>query len=65
MSEHGGARPGAGRPRREVPRATLSVRLEPKTLDYLREAAAARGMSQAELVTELVRRLRAADRPQH
>jgi len=52
----GGARPGAGRKPRAVPREAVTVRLEPEDAARLRDLCEAAGQSQADWITGKIRR---------
>jgi len=54
----GGARKGAGRKPRDTPREAITVRIEPQDADKLRYLCNARQMSQADWITEKIRRSR-------
>jgi len=54
----GGTRKGAGRKPRDTPREAITVRLEPQDADKLRGLCNAREMSQADWITEKIRRSR-------
>jgi predicted HicB family RNase H-like nuclease len=61
MSEkpaRGGAREGAGRKARDTPRKAITVRLEPEDVARLRDLCKARGVSQADWITEKIRKFR-------
>jgi hypothetical protein len=54
----GGARQGAGRKPREIPREAITVRLEPQDATKLRDLCKARNVSQATWVTDKIKRSR-------
>lgn len=54
----GGARKGAGRKPRDTPREAITVRLEPQDADKLRDLCQAREVSQADWITDKIRRAR-------
>ena len=54
----GGKREGAGRKPLETPREAITVRLEPQDVAKMRNLCAAREMSQADWITEKIRRSR-------
>lgn len=54
----GGKRDGAGRKSRDVPREAITVRIEPQDAANLRGLCQAREMSQADWITEKIRRER-------
>lgn len=54
----GGKREGAGRKPRKTPREAITVRLEPQDAAKLRGLCKARGVSQADWITEKIRRSR-------
>ncbi len=56
--KRGGAREGAGRPQRDTPREAITVRLEPQDAAKLRDLCAARELSQADWITDKIRRSR-------
>jgi len=58
MSKRGGKREGAGRKPRTVKTVAITVRVDPPVADKFREVCEARGLSQAEQVTEWVKRAR-------
>lgn len=55
---HGGKREGAGRKPRSEPREAVTVRLEPKHAEKFRAICEAKGHSQAEQITEWIKRAR-------
>jgi hypothetical protein len=54
----GGARAGAGRKPRETPREAVTVRLEPPDAAKLRDLCKAREISQADWITDKIRKAR-------
>lgn len=54
----GGAREGAGRKPRDIPREAITVRLEPQDAAKLRDLCVARKLSQADWITEKIRKSR-------
>jgi len=56
MSGHGGKRKGAGRKPRLEPRKAVTVRLEPEHAEIFRKICDAKGRSQAEQITEWIKR---------
>jgi hypothetical protein len=54
----GGARLGAGRKPRDTPREAITVRLEPQDAAKLRDLCKAREVSQADWITDKIRRSR-------
>jgi len=54
----GGAREGAGRKTRETPREAITARLEPEDAARLRLLCAASGKSQADWITDKIRKAR-------
>lgn len=54
----GGNRKGAGRKPRDTPREAITVRLEPQDAAKLRDLCKAREVSQADWITEKIRRSR-------
>ena len=54
----GGKREGAGRKPRPVPREAVTVRLEPEHAEKFRKLCEAKGRSQAEQITEWIKRAR-------
>ena len=54
----GGARKGAGRKPRDATREAITVRLEPQDAGKLRDLCAVREVSQADWITEKIRRSR-------
>jgi hypothetical protein len=54
----GGAREGAGRKPRDRPREAITVRLETQDAAKLRDLCAAREISQADWITDKIRRSR-------
>jgi predicted HicB family RNase H-like nuclease len=52
---HGGARKGAGRKPRTIPRKAITVRLEPQDADKLRERCQAEELSQANWIAKQIR----------
>jgi hypothetical protein len=52
----GGARKGAGRKPRTIPRKSITVRLEPQDADRLRELCLSEEMSQANWIAKRIRR---------
>jgi len=54
----GGAREGAGRKPRDAPREAITVRLEPQDAAKLRDMCAARELSQADWITDKIRKSR-------
>lgn len=59
-TSHGGRRPGAGRPSRDNPKQSLTVRLEVDNYDWVASAAKASGVSKSALVDELIAEKRRA-----
>lgn len=57
-SHRGGKREGAGRKPRETPREAITVRLEPQDAGKLRDLCKARNVSQAEWVTDKIKKAR-------
>jgi len=57
-ARRGGAREGAGRKPRDTPRESITVRLEPQDAAKLRDLCAAREVSQADWITDKIRRSR-------
>ena len=57
-AQRGGARTGAGRKQRDSPREAITVRLEPKDATKLRDLCKARELSQADWITEKIRKSR-------
>ncbi len=55
-SKRGGIRPGAGRPPREIPRASINMRVEPDVMDRFKAICKETGLSQSELFSRWVRR---------
>jgi hypothetical protein len=55
---HGGKREGAGRKPRPVAREAVTVRLEPELVEKFRKLCTAKGRSQAEQITEWIKRAR-------
>ena len=53
---HGGARKGAGRKPRTIPRKAITVRLEPQDADKLRELCQTEQLSQANWIANQIRR---------
>ena len=53
---HGGARKGAGRKPRMIPRKAITVRLEPQDANRLRELCQTDGLSQANWIAKQIRR---------
>jgi hypothetical protein len=51
----GGARKGAGRKPRTIPRKSITVRLEPQDADRLRELCRSEEMSQANWIAKQIR----------
>jgi len=45
---------GPGRPRREIPRVPVTVRLEPEVANELRRLCKEQGISQSKLITNLL-----------
>jgi len=58
MSGHGGKRKGAGRKPRLEPRKAVTVRLEPEHAENFRKLCEAKERSQAEQITEWIKRAR-------
>jgi hypothetical protein len=54
----GGKREGAGRKPRSTPREAITVRIEPQDAAKLRNLCAAREMSQADWITDKIRKSR-------
>jgi predicted HicB family RNase H-like nuclease len=54
----GGKREGAGRKPRDTPREAITVRLEPQDAAKLRDLCAAQEVSQADWITDKIRRSR-------
>lgn len=54
----GGARKGAGRKPRDTAREAITVRLEPQDAAKLRDLCKAREVSQADWITDKIRRSR-------
>jgi len=54
----GGNRKGAGRKPRDTPREAITVRLEPQDVAKLRDLCKARELSQADWITDKIRRSR-------
>jgi len=54
----GGKRKGAGRKPRSEPREAVTVRLEPEHAEKFRKLCTAKGRSQAEQITEWIKRAR-------
>lgn len=54
----GGAREGAGRKPRDTPREAITVRLESQDAAKLRDLCAARELSQADWITDKIRKSR-------
>jgi len=54
----GGAREGAGRKPRDTPREAITVRLEPQDAAKLRDLCKALEVSQADWITDKIRRSR-------
>lgn len=54
----GGARPGAGRKPRDTPREAITVRIEPQDAAKLRDLCKARELSQADWITDKIRKSR-------
>ena len=52
---HGGARKGAGRKPRTIPRKAITVKLEPQDANRLRELCHAEEMSQANWIANQIR----------
>ena len=52
---HGGARKGAGRKPRTIPRKAITVRLEPQDADRLRVLCRSDQMSQANWIAKQIR----------
>jgi hypothetical protein len=57
-AQRGGARTGAGRKPRDTPREAITVRLEPQDAAKLRDLCKAREMSQADWITDKIRKSR-------
>ena len=57
-AKRGGARQGAGRKPRDTPRKAITVRLEPQDAAKLRDLCKARELSQADWITDKIRRSR-------
>jgi hypothetical protein len=58
IRHRGGKREGAGRKPRDTPREAITVRLEPQDAAKLRDLCAAKGLSQADWITDKIRRSR-------
>lgn len=58
-NQWGGARDGAGAPKRDRPRVKVTLALEPEDASALRETARATGESQPGLVSRLINKERA------
>lgn len=56
--KRGGKRPGSGRPPRSIPRVALTVMMEQEVRDKLRDLCKVRNVSQAEWVTDKIKRAR-------
>lgn len=56
----GGARKGAGRKPRTIPRKSITVRLEPEDADRLRELCHSENLSQANWIAKQIRRKKLA-----
>ena len=54
----GGAREGSGRKPRDTPREAITVRIEPHDAAKLRDLCKAREVSQADWITDKIRRSR-------
>jgi len=54
----GGSREGAGRKPRDTPREAITVRLEPQDAAKLRDLCKAQKISQAEWITDKIRKAR-------
>ena len=54
----GGARIGAGRKKRKTPRSAITVRIEPHDAEKLRHICKIKKLSQADWVTEKIRKTR-------
>jgi len=54
----GGPNRGQGRKPRETPREAITVRLEPQDAAKLRDLCAVRGLSQADWITDKIRKSR-------
>lgn len=52
---HGGARKGAGRKRRTIPRKAITIKLEPQDANRLRELCHAEELSQANWIAKQIR----------
>ena len=52
---HGGARKGAGRKPRTIPRKAITVKLEPQDANRLRELCHAEELSQANWIAKQIR----------
>lgn len=59
MSPRGGARPGAGGPKKspEEKARPVTVKLHPATIDRLRQLAELRSISQAQVITQAIQLL--------
>ena len=57
-AKRGGKREGAGRKPRDTPREAITVRLEPEHAAKLRDLCKARNVSQAEWITDKIKRSR-------
>ena len=57
-STRGGSREGAGRKPRDTPREAITVRLEPEHAAKLRDLCKAGNVSQAEWVTDKIKKAR-------
>jgi len=55
INTRGGARKGAGRKPRTIPRKSITVRLEPQDADRLRELCRSEEMSQANWIAKQIR----------
>ena len=58
MVNHGGKRKGAGRKPRETPLEAITVKIEPEHAERFRAICAAKGRSQAQQITEWIKRAR-------
>tara|TARA_R100000808_G_scaffold25089_1_gene61677 strand:- start:6813 stop:7004 length:192 start_codon:yes stop_codon:yes gene_type:complete len=56
-TNRGGARPGAGRPRRDSPRTVVSMRIEPDIAEKFKNIAKENQISQSEMFSKWVDRI--------
>lgn len=56
-NNRGGARPGAGRPRRDNPRTVVSMRIEPDIAEKFKCIAKENDISQSELFSKWIERI--------